>query len=160
MANLSVASIRERIFNTTKHEENVARPHNQVQQNPFAAMNGNLLNADVYVSSTTNHGEQIGFSARIEKLKKATQVASLSNIGERFKAMTESVVAFGKRIKESAANTWKKLNEWTLEDAVMSMIDRTPNAKYYSTAPVQDTKAIFKSLEAVESGRAQIATAA
>ena len=84
MANLSVASIRERIFNTTKHEENVARPKNSTP-NPFAQMNGNLLNADVYVSSTNNHAEKLGFSGRIEKLKKAAQVGSLSNIGEKFR---------------------------------------------------------------------------
>ena len=70
MANLSVASIRERIFNTTRHEENVARPKNQVSQNPFANMNGNLLNADVYVSSKENHAEKIGFAGRIEKFNK------------------------------------------------------------------------------------------
>ena len=64
MANLSVASIRERIFNTSRHEENVARPKNAASQNPFAQMNGNLLNADVYVSSTNNHAKKISDKAK------------------------------------------------------------------------------------------------
>lgn len=153
MANLSVASIRERIFNTTKHEENVARPKNQTSQNPFAQMNGNLLNADVYVSSTNNNAEKLGFSGRIEKLKKATQVGSLSNLGEKIKAWAEPVVAFANRIKEGASNTWKKLNEWTVEDAVMSLVDRTPSQKYYASAPIKDTEKTFVDLVAVESGR-------
>ena len=156
MANLSVASIRERIFNTTKHEENVARPKNAASQNPFAQMNGNLLNADVYVSSS-NNAEKIGFSGRIEKLKKAAQVGSLSNLGEKFKAWTESAVAFGKRIKDGVSNTWKKLNEWTLEDAVMNMIDRTPSQKHYAMAPVKSTEKTFADLVAVETGRVQAA---
>lgn len=157
MANLSVASIRERIFNTTKHENNVARPTNSSSQNPFANMNGNLLNADVYVSSTNNNAEKIGFSGRIEKLKKAAQVGSLSNMGEKFRAWTESAVAFGKRITEGASNVWKKLNEWTIEDAIMSMVDRTPTQKYYATAPISSTRETLKALEAVESSRIQIA---
>ena len=156
MANLSVASIRERIFNTTKHEENVARPKNSTP-NPFAQMNGNLLNADVYVSSTNNHAENLGLSGRIEKLKKAAQVGSLSNIGEKFRQMAEPVVAFAKRIKEGASNTWKKLNEWTLEDAVMSLIDRTPSQKHYATAPVKSTEKTLADLVAVETGRIQAA---
>ncbi len=155
MANLSVASIRERIFNTSKHENNVARPNNSASHNPFANMNGNLLNADVYVSSTTNNAEKIGFSGRIEKLKKAAQVGSLSNIGEKFKAWTESAAAFGNRIKEGFKTVGKWLNETTAEDLIMAMIDRTPSQKYYATAPISSTKQTFAALEALESSRMQ-----
>lgn len=157
MANLSVASIRERIFNTSRHEENVARPKNQTSHNPFAQMNGNLLNADVYVSSSNNHAEKIGFSARIEKLKKAAQVGSLSNMGEKLRTVTESAVAFGKRVVQSASNTWKKLNEWTLEDAVASLFDKTPSQKHYSIAPISETRKTLAALEAIESSRIQAA---
>lgn len=156
MANLSVASIRERIFNTTRHEENVARPKNAASQNPFAQMNGNLLNADVYVSST-NNAEKIGFSGRIEKLKKAAQVGSLSNMGEKFKAWAEPVVAFAKRITEGAKSFGKWLNETTAEDVIMSMIDRTPSQKHYAMAPVKSTERTLADLVAVESSRIQAA---
>lgn len=157
MANLSVASIRERIFNTTRHEENVARPKNAASQNPFAQMNGNLLNADVYVSST-NNAEKIGFSGRIEKLKKAAQVGSLSNMmSEKFKAWTEPVVAFAKRITEGAKSFGKWLNETTAEDVIMSMIDRTPSQKHYAMAPVKSTEKTLADLVAVESSRIQAA---
>lgn len=157
MANLSVASIRERIFNTTKHEDNVARPKNQASQNPFAQMNGNLLNADVYVSSTNNHAEKLGFSGRIEKLKKAAQVGSLSNMGEKFKAWTESAVAFGKRITEGVKTVGKWLNETTPQDVIMSMVDRTPSQKHYAMAPVKSTEKTLSDLIAVETGRIQAA---
>jgi len=153
MANLSVASIRERIFNTSRHEENVARPQNQVSHNPFANMNGNLLNADVYVSSKSNQAEKIGFAGRIEKLKKAAQVSSLTNIGAKVKAGIESVTAFAKGVKETAVNTWKKLNELTIEDAIMSLVDKTPSQKHYAVAPVSETRKTFAALEAIESSR-------
>lgn len=157
MANLSVASIRERIFNTSKHENNVARPAHQASQNPFANMNGNLLNADVYVSSKNNHAEKIGFSGRIEKLKKAAQVSSLTNIGEKISAWTQSAVAFGKKIVNTAKTVGKWLNETKAEDVIMSMIDRTPSQKYYSTAPISSTRQTFAALESIESSRMQMA---
>ncbi len=156
MANLSVASIRERIFNTTKHENNVARPQNSASHNPFAQMNGNLLNADVYVSST-NNAEKLSFSGRIEKLKKAAQVGSLSKMGEKISAWTESAVAFGRRIKEGAKSFGKWLNETTPQDLIMSMIDRTPSQKYYAMAPVKSTERTLSDLIAIESSRIQAA---
>ncbi len=155
MANLSVASIRERIFNTSRHEESVARPKNQTSANPFAQMNGNLLNADVYVSSTNNHAEKLGFSGRIEKLKKAAQVSSLANMGEKFRAMTESVVAFTKRMTEGVSKVWKKLNEPIETDAIMSIFDKTPSQKHYSMAPISETRKTLAALEAIESSRLQ-----
>lgn len=157
MANLSVASIRERIFNTTRHEENVARPKNSASQNPFAQMNGNLLNADVYVSSNNNHAEKLGFAGRIEKLKKAAQVGSLTNMGEKIKAWAEPAVAFGKKIVEKAKSFGKWLNETTEKDLLMSMIDRTPSQKHYAMAPVKSTERTFADLVAVESSRIQAA---
>ncbi len=156
MANLSVASIRERIFNTSKHENSVARPANQTSQNPFASMNGNLLNADVYVSSTNNHAEKIGFSGKIEKLKKAAQVGSLSNMGEKIRAIAEPVVAFANRVKEGAKAVGKWLNETTPTDLIKSVMDRTPSQKYYSTAPISETKQTFAALESIESSRMQM----
>ena len=152
MANLSVSGIRERIFNTTKHEQDVARPQGRTI-NPFAKMNGNLLNADVYVSSSKTSGEKMSFKASIEKFKQAAQVGTLNEIGDKIKDMTESIVSFGRKIQTGITNTWKTLNEYTIEDAVMSLIDTTPSAKYYQKADIGTTKEIFKALEAVESSR-------
>lgn len=151
MANLSVSGIRERIFNTTKHEQNVARTQHKTS-NPFAKMNGNLLNADVYVSPT-KESHKLNFGASIEKLKQAAQVGTLNEIGDKIKGMTESIISFGKKIQAGISTTWKNLNEWTVEDAVMSLIDTTPSAKYYQKADIGTTKEIFKALEAVESCR-------
>jgi len=152
MANLSVSGIRERIFNTTKHEQNVERQQGKTS-NPFAKMNGNLLNADVYVSSTKQTGDKFSFKGSLEKLKQATQVGTLNEIGEKVKGMTESIISFGKKIQSGISTTWKSLNEWTVEEAVMSLIDTTPSARYYQKADIGHTRDVFKALEAVESGR-------
>ena len=152
MANLSVSGIRERIFNTTKHEQNVERQQGKTS-NPFAKMNGNLLNADVYVSSNKQTGDKFTFKGSLEKLKQATQVSTLNEIGDKIKGMTESIVSFGKKIQTGISTTWKNLNEWTIEDAVMSLIDTTPSAKYYQKADIGYARNVFRALEAVESGR-------
>ncbi len=106
MANLSIPSIRERLFNTSKHEKTTQRNSNNT--NPFAASSfkGNVLTADVFESSNKNNN-QINFTG---KLKASALVGSISGIGERFRNMIESAKAFGNRIKDNVVNGWNKLN--------------------------------------------------
>ena len=101
MANLSIPSIRERLFNTSKHEQTTQR-----SSNPFAASSfkGNVLTADVFESSTKQN--QPKFTG---KLKASTLVGSISGIGEKFQNIINSVVNFGVRIKENVVNGWNKL---------------------------------------------------
>ena len=106
MANLSIPSIRERLFNTSKHETTTQRSSNNT--NPFAASSfkGNVLTADVFESSNKNDN-QINFTG---KLKASALVGSISGIGEKFQNMINSVVAFGSKVKDSVVNGWNKLN--------------------------------------------------
>lgn len=107
MANLSIPSIRERLFNTSKHEVNTQRNSNST--NPFAASSfkGNVLTADVFESSAKK-ADQPSFTG---KLKASALVGSISGIGEKFHNMIESAKAFGNRMKESIVNGWNRLNE-------------------------------------------------
>lgn len=104
MANLSIPSIRERLFNTSKHEQTTQRN----SSNPFAASSfkGNVLTADVFESSTKQNN-QIAFTG---KLKASALVGSISGIGERFQNIINSVAEFGHKIKDSVVNGWNKLN--------------------------------------------------
>lgn len=101
MANLSIPTIRERLFNTSKHEATTQR-----STNPFAAstFKGNVLTADVFESSTKNN--QPAFTG---KLKASALVGSISGIGERFQNIINSVAAFANRVKENVVNKWNKL---------------------------------------------------
>lgn len=105
MANLSIPSIRERLFNTSKHEQTTQRN----SSNPFAAASfkGNVLTADVFESSSKQNAQP----AFTGKLKASALVGSISGIGERFQNMINSVVSFGNRMKNSVVNGWNKLNE-------------------------------------------------
>ena len=101
MANLSIPAIRERLFNTSKHEQTTQR-----STNPFAASSfkGNVLTADVFESSTKK--AEPAFTG---KLKASALVGSISGIGEKFQNMINSVVKFGVKIKENVVNGWNKL---------------------------------------------------
>ena len=102
MANLSIPSIRERLFNTSKHETNTQRNSNST--NPFAASSfkGNVLTADVFESSAKK-ADQPSFTG---KLKASALVGSISGIGERFHNMIESAKAFGSFISTSIQSTF------------------------------------------------------
>lgn len=104
MANLSIPSIRERLFNTSKHEQTTQRN----TSNPFAATSfkGNVLTADVFESSTKKNTN----ITATNKLKASALVGSISGYGERFQNMINSVVSFGNRVKENVTNGWNKLN--------------------------------------------------
>ncbi len=103
MANLSIPSIRERLFNTSKHEQTTQRNNT----NPFAATSfkGNVLTADVFESSTKKND-----ITPSEKLKASALVGSISGYGEKFQHIINSVISFGNRVKENVVNGWNKMN--------------------------------------------------
>ncbi len=116
---LSISSIRERIFNPTKHEKSVARSSNPFAQTSFK---GNVLTADVFVSENQNKDENqnVSFTG---KLKASALVGSIAGIGNKIKAGIESVAAFANKIKDNVVNYWNKLNntEITFEPAKQAL---------------------------------------
>lgn len=105
MANLSIPSIRERLFNTSKHEQTTQRN----SSNPFAATSfkGNVLTADVFESSSSKNENKISAN---EKLKASALVGSIAGYGEKFQHIINSVISFGNRVKENVVNGWNKMN--------------------------------------------------
>lgn len=105
MANLSIPSIRERLFNTSKHEQTTQRN----SSNPFAATSfkGNVLTADVFESSAKKNENKVSAT---EKLKASALVGSISGYGEKFQHMINSVISFGNKVKENVVNGWNKMN--------------------------------------------------
>lgn len=104
MANLSIPAIRERLFNTSKHEAATSRN----SSNPFAqtSFKGNVLTADVFESYSVK-ADQPSFTG---KLKASALVGSISDLGSRINKSIESIKNFGIRMKDSIVNGWNKLN--------------------------------------------------
>lgn len=105
MANLSISGLRERIFNGTKHEQNVART-----SNPFVATSfkGNVLTADVFEAVKPSMAEKVTSKS---KLMYSALVGSISGIGERINHGVESIVSFCGRMKDGIVGFWNKMND-------------------------------------------------
>lgn len=147
---LSISSIRERIFNPTKHEKIVARTSNPFAQTSFK---GNVLTADVFVSENAkeNKKENNGVSFT-GKLKASALVGSLSDMGSRIQHGIETVVNFAKRVAEYHVNLWNKLTdiadtEITFEPAMKAMAkagERVSDAIHSMIEPGISAKQISK----------------
>lgn len=137
MANLSVSSIRERIFNTSKHESVTQRN----SSNPFAASSfkGNVLTADVFESSNKKVSNTPNFTG---KLKASALVGSISGIGEKFQHMINSVVEFGNRIKENVFTPAK--------EKVISMYNSTKEVLGTSVTDLISSKTSARSVAKME----------
>jgi hypothetical protein len=140
MANLSVSSIRERIFNTSKHESVTQRN----SSNPFAASSfkGNVLTADVFESSNKKVNNTPNFTG---KLKASALVGSISGIGEKFQHMINSVVEFGNRIKENVVNSFTPAKE-----KVISMYNSTKEVLGTSVTDLISSKTSARSVAKME----------
>jgi hypothetical protein len=114
MANLSIPAIRERLFNTSKHEQMTQRN----SSNPFAvsSFKGNVLTADVFESSSKQNSQP----AFTGKLKASALVGSISGIGEKFQNIINSAIQFGVKAKNSVVNGWNKLNNIEVSFDLMS----------------------------------------
>ncbi len=141
MANLSVSSIRERIFNTSKHESVTQRN----SSNPFAASSfkGNVLTADVFESSNKKVNNTPNFTG---KLKASALVGSISGIGEKFQHMINSVVEFGNRIKENVVNGWFT----PAKEKVISMYNSTKEVLGTSVTDLISSKTSARSVAKME----------
>ena len=81
MGSFSIDAVRERLFNSTKHEKVVSRT-----TNPFVATSfkGNVLTADVFETK-----DKPSFTG---KLKASALVSSISNMGSGILSFCDSVV--------------------------------------------------------------------
>ncbi len=116
MTDLSIPAIRERLFNTSKHEQTTSRN----SSNPFAktSFKGNVLTADVFESSKNKVSEpsftgKLGAIPAKSKLYMSTIVGSINNFGNRisqkFHAGIESINNFCNRVSDSVSGMWNTL---------------------------------------------------
>ena len=170
MANLSISNIRERIFNTSKHEASVARPSNKSVSNPFAAttFKGNVLTADVFEPAKSKEPAFTGAT----KLKASALVGSLANLGSRIQSGIESIKAFGKRMSDGISNAWQRMKETEisftpLKDAVSSaknnivqswnsMFEKGISAKQIEKMPIAEIRPMLSSQVAMAEDAAKL----
>ncbi len=106
-----ITQLSHRIFNTSVNEQNTSRT-----SNPFAASNfqKNILTEDVFEPSKAKEAKNVSFTGNLSASSKriySTFVGSLSDLGNKFYEGIESIVAFGKSVRDGIVNTWNKIQE-------------------------------------------------
>lgn len=108
MAISAIENFKNRIFNATKHEQNVQRAGSNT--NPFKATSfkGNVLTADIFETVKPSMAEKVSSKS---KLMYSALVGSISGIGEKINHGVESIVSFCGRMKDGVVGFWNKMND-------------------------------------------------
>ncbi len=143
---MEISSIRQRLFNTTKHEKTVARA-----TNPFASttFKGNVLSADVFESADTKNTAQ-------NKLTYSALVGSMADFGSRMKAKWSAMVSFGNAMKEQIAADMENLftNQLPTFKAIGDFFNQPLGGYKYETMPIAKLRTEFMdTVAALESGK-------
>lgn len=115
---MEIKSISQKIFRTSPSKVE----NNGSHTNPFGVnFKGNMISADVFESSEKqNVAQNISFKGAeiaakaMNKIKASAFVGSLGDMASAVSARFNSVVDFGRRIKQKAGDICKYLNETNL----------------------------------------------
>jgi hypothetical protein len=136
---MEIASIRQRLFNTTKYEKTVTR-----QSNPFASFKGNVLNADVF-ETLSNEA-----SAQNNKLTYSALVGSMANFGSKIKEKWNAMISFGSALKEQVAADWDNLltNQLPTFKAIGDFLNKPigVTGNKYETMPIAQLSHEFRNV--------------
>lgn len=110
---MEIKSISKKIFRTTPNKIE----SNSAQTNPFGVnFKGNMISADVF-ETTAKSNAALNLVEKVSNRSKmviSTIVGSINSVNQNISSRLNSVVSFGRRIKENAANICKYLNETKL----------------------------------------------
>ncbi len=133
----------------------------EVHSNPFGInFKGNVLTSDVFESSKkidANNSSTNPFAAVTGKSKMVASafVGGINSFNEAFRSRLNSIVSFGRQIKDSIANSWEKaknteitLDFRTLADSISSKFNNQYSVNNLLKQPVDDLSAMFKTCEA------------
>lgn len=139
---MEVKSISQKIFGTPKSIDN-----NSNHTNPFGvSFKGNIISADVFESSEKSNvafkgaelAAKVGSNLdKMSKLVSSTVVGSIGDMTSAIKTRLNSVVDFGKRIKDTTITAWNYLNTTKLsvtfgaEDTLLGMKIRLTRGDAY-----------------------------
>ena len=103
-----INQLRQRLFNSTPNEANVARSSNPFFTSRF--QKNILMEGDVFVSKANKSVNKYNISESTRRMCSAL-VGSISDFGKRISDGIESIKAFGSRIKSYGTSAWNRLQE-------------------------------------------------
>ncbi len=141
------------IFRTNKSAEKTAQ--NTASTNPFGInFKGNVIQADVF--ETTKSSPLANFREKLAnrgKIFKSSMVSGVNSFNNALKSRVDSVVNFGRKIRENVSDFWNKANNINvgseLKNTFSSIYDRFKVGNEYSVKnltkrPVNDLEAMLR----------------
>jgi len=137
---MEIKNISAKIFRTSLNKTENKSNHT----NPFGvSCKGNIINADVFEEKNS------GLTERENKGKMlvSTLVGSINAIHSSIGRRLNSVVSFGRRIKETTTSLWDKANNVNMSDflaARMPSFEGNYSVRNLKERPVSDLEEMFK----------------
>lgn len=129
----------------------------EVHSNPFGInFKGNVLAADVFESSKAE--KEVSTSNPFAKVSSKSKmvasafVGSMNSFNEAFRSRVNSIISFGKQIKDNLSNSWEfaknteiKLDFKGLTESIASRFNNQYSVNSLLKQPVDDLGAMFAS---------------
>lgn len=129
----------------------------EAHSNPFGInFKGNVLAADVFESSKAKESKSAGtnpFAQMSNKSKMAASavVGSMNSFNEAFRSRMNSIISFGRQVKDSISSSWEKaknteisLDFRGLAETISSKFNNQYSVSNLSKQPVDDLGAMFR----------------
>lgn len=135
---MEIRSISQKIFRTNSN--NVKQNENQT--NPFGVnFKGNMITADVFEKKEVTENQNRG------KIFVSTLVGSINAVNSAVSRRLNSVVSFGRRLRESTTSLWDKANQVDMADFLSSKLPTfagTYNVSNLKRRPVLELQAMLE----------------
>lgn len=130
----------------------------EVHSNPFGInFKGNVLTSDVFettkakeTTASSNPFEAFTKISSKSKMVASAFVGGMNSFNEAFRSRINSIISFGRQIKENIANSWEKAKntEITIDfkgmaDAIASKFDNSYSVNNLLKRPVDDLHTMF-----------------
>lgn len=135
---MEIKSISAKIFRTNVNKSENRSNHT----NPFGvSFKGNIINADVFEEKKADLTE----NKNRGKMLVSTLVGSISSINSSISKRLNSVVNFGRRIKESTTNAWNRAQSIDMGTFISGIaLGGTYSVNNLQKRPVSELDAMFR----------------
>lgn len=137
---MEIKSISAKIFRTSSNNSENRSNHT----NPFGvSFKGNIINADVFEEKKSDLTE----NQNKGKMLISTLVGSINSINSSIGKRLNSVVNFGRRVKETTTNLWNQANNINMADFLSSRIPAfggTYSVRNLQERSVSDLETMFR----------------
>lgn len=154
MDKIKISQSNFSIFKPMSREE-----RQEVHSNPFGInFKGNVLTSDVFESSkaketnsSSNPFEQFTKMTNKSKMVASAVVGSMNSFNDAFRSRINSIISFGRQVKENIANSWEKAKNTeitfdfrSLADSIASKFNNQYSVNNLLKQPVDDLGVMFR----------------